>query len=109
MKLTDREQKLIDILTKQEGWTDLKIERRSKKEFDVGVKGKEKNSFSDEPNNFSACLLLASIRSLTDWCYNSDWFDDPSMVRAGDWSGVRDTDEETLWIYFNQFVVPLVS
>lgn len=95
----------IDLLTKlanKEGWEDYTVSRKSEREYDLHIEGKSKKGYS-----FSAWLVLAAIRELTMWTSPAvaEMTDYPNMAFEGDWSGVRDTNEESLWAIFNKFVV----
>lgn len=75
------------------------ISRRSDREYDLTVEGKTVDGIG-----FSAWLVLGMIANLP-WTSNkvAEMTDYPSMAKEGDWSGVRDTDEEKLWAIFNKF------
>lgn len=82
------------------------IERRSGREFDVKVSG---HYYADAPkeyrragDKFGAWLPLAFIAS-HNWTTAkiANMTDYPEMVRAGDWSGVRDSSTETIWQIFD--------
>ncbi len=93
------------------GETIHEVERRSDREFDLSLKG-EKDWGLDEPVRFSAWLPLSAIREFTDWPDPSigGMADYPSMAIAGDWSGIRDSDEETIWAIFEEHAIdPLLE
>lgn len=73
------------------------IERRSPREFDLGISGWFAQ-FST-PHKFSAWLPLAVIGE-ANWVELADHSDYPSMVWDGDWSGIRDSSEEAIWRMF---------
>ena len=73
----------------------------SEDEFVLHYTGKVKGM------NFSATLLLACIRELTPWPQLGWMTDYPQMVEQGDWSGVRDSDENRLWEIFQQYVLDI--
>src|ERR1700733_12258535 len=83
------------------------IERRSEREFDIGLGGNYTNpEFSR--GGWSAYLPLLAIRELTDWscepiAYSTDH---PTMVLDGDWSGIRDSSPETINSILELFVLP---
>lgn len=80
---------------------DLKIERRSEREYDLTLSGRMNGTL------FSAWLPLLSIRETTDWTSReiARMTDYPSMVTEGDWSGVRDSDTDKIMAIFLKFVV----
>lgn len=105
--MTQNEQNLIDRLTSKCHLEDIRVSRRSDREFDLSVEG----SYSkDSPHlagvAFSAWLPLLAIKELTEWPSESiaSLTDYPDMVMEGDWSGVRDSDHDTIWFIFERFV-----
>ncbi len=102
MKLTINEMKLITQIPEI---SDLEIERKSDREFDLSIIGMRNNY------PFSAWMPLLAINEMIDWSMPkiaqlSDYHD---MVRSGDWSGIRDTNEEKLWIIFHNFIIPIIK
>lgn len=97
------ESEFIPLVAKTLGWQNVQVERRSEKPFDVGIQG-----FDTRLNcQFSAWLPLASIKAFTPWtseriAIHSNY---PDMCMEGDWSGMRDSDDENIWFIFNNFVV----
>jgi len=79
------------------GMDDVKITRKSDKEYDLKLEGK----------GFSAWLPLLAIREMTCWPQDeiAVMTDYPSMVTEGDWSGVRDSDPDKIMAIFKKFVV----
>jgi hypothetical protein len=92
MKLTSNENKLVLSL---EGYTIEEIERVSEKEFDLKIKGHNLSLNC----SYSAWLPLAVIRN-NDWIDLAAMSDYPEMVKAGDWSGIRDSSKENIWKMF---------
>lgn len=78
------------------------ISRRSDRECDLTVEGKTVDGIG-----FSAWLVLGMISNLP-WTTKkiAEMTDYPMMAMEGDWSGVRDTDDEKLWTIFNTFCNP---
>jgi hypothetical protein len=101
--LTTSEKNLIEILAKKDGWVDYAVSRKSEREFDLEIEG----TSTKMGWKFRAWLVLAAIRELTMWTSPSisDLTDYPNMAYEGDWSGVRDTNEDSLWFIFHQHVV----
>jgi hypothetical protein len=101
MNLTAKEQKLVDLLVKHDKITDLQITRKSEKEFDLELRGKEKSY------HFISGLRLHAIKSLTTWPKASiaNMSDYPEMVSMGDWSGIRDSSDEAIDAIFQHHVV----
>jgi hypothetical protein len=80
-----------------------KITRRSEKEFDFGMEG-EITGNSYKPGEkmtygFSGWFPLAVIRASL-WPSYAEMSDYPEMVESGDWSGIRDSEPETIWAIF---------
>jgi len=77
----------------------VEIARKSEREYDLSISGKTKDGMG-----FGAWLPLGLISCL-DWTADpvAGMTDYPEMARDGDWSGVRDTEEEKLWAIFNKF------
>jgi hypothetical protein len=75
------------------------VERKSDREFDIAVEGKIGSM------SFRAWLVLGCISNLIEWTQPevAAMTDYPEMVRDGDWSGVRDTDNDKLWAIFDHF------
>lgn len=104
-ELTINEQRLIDILSKSQNWTEVAIDVVSpRREFDVRVSGKKEFQFS-------LILFRAAIHYLTNWTMPeiANMTDYPNLCLEGDWSGVRDTSELKLWMIFEKFVAPIVE
>ena len=79
------------------GW-----ERRSPRPYDLTVTGA-----MDGGGKWSAWLPLGIIREYANWtapavAAASDY---PEMVRAGDWSGIRDSEPEAIWTIFESFAI----
>ncbi len=73
------------------------IERRSPREFDLGISGQHEKFAT--PANYTAWLPLAVIGE-ANWVELAPHSDYPSMVWDGDWSGIRDSSEEAIWRMF---------
>jgi hypothetical protein len=104
--MTDNELHVVARLIAKCGLTEVKMERKSDREYDISLKGKYA---PDAPylagTAFSAWLPLLAIRELTAWTSESiaSLTDYPDMVMEGDWSGVRDSSTETIWFIFDRF------
>lgn len=102
--MTDNEKKLIARLGNLE---DLKVSRRSNREYDLNLEGR---FGPDAPYmsgvNFSAWLPLFAIRELTVWTKKeiAQYTNYPDMTMEGDWSGMRDSEPENIWLIFHKFV-----
>ena len=98
MKLTARECHLIALL--HPGVETIK--RQSDREFDLHIEGK------DGIGRFGAWLVLSAISGLTDWTcrHIAKLTDYPEMCESGDWSGMRDTDNDKLWHIFTVYALP---
>lgn len=77
--------------------------RRSEREFDISIEGTRPLEYgtSQEPMKFSGWLPLSIIR-LSNWSAGeirrlSDY---PDMVKSGDWSGIRDSSNNSHWCMF---------
>lgn len=106
--MTTNEQKLLDRLTRRCFLEELKVERRSDREYDLHMEGRFGKDYPYMGGVlFSAWLPLMAIRELTEWTSHriASCTDYPDMVVDGDWSGVRDSDPETIWSVFNKFVI----
>jgi hypothetical protein len=88
-----------------------KIEVNSDTVGDISIEGTQTYGTKGDTCRFSAWLPLLAIRELTNWC---SWdiagmTDYPEMAHSGDWSGVRDTDRDTLMEIFNTHVLPKIA
>jgi hypothetical protein len=101
--MTKNEIDLVARLANKEGWADYTVTQKSEREYDLHIEGRSQKMGC----SFSAWLVLAAIRELTMWTSwkVAEMTDYPEMAMEGDWSGVRDTNEESLWAIFNKFVV----
>jgi hypothetical protein len=102
-----KEQKIVDRLVRKCQIEDLKVSRRSDRKFDLSLKGRYGKDFPYLGGvAFSAWLPLIAINYLTPWSNEeiASCTDYPDMVMEGDWSGVRDSDPETIWGIFHRFV-----
>jgi hypothetical protein len=102
MKITQREWRLVEVYLaamKKGKASDVVVERRSDREFDLSVSG------TVGGYQFSSWLVLGCIATRLNWCLPqvAKMTDYPEMVMSGDWSGVRDTDNEKLWAIFDHF------
>jgi hypothetical protein len=75
------------------------VERKSDRLFDLRLEGRTSDGVV-----FGAWLVLGMIGELP-WTQKNiaEMTDYPSMCMRGDWSGVRDTDEDKLWAIFHKF------
>jgi hypothetical protein len=106
--MTPNEERLLARLNAASPMEDLKVERRSDREYDLALKGRYSKSNKYLPGcAFSAWLPLAAINDLTVWpsAEIASLTDYPEMVMEGDWSGVRDSDPDKIWFIFERFVV----
>lgn len=102
MKMTQREWRIVEVYLKAMNKgkvSNVVVTRRSDREFDLSVEGMV-NDYG-----FSAWLVLGCISTRTNWCLPelANMTDYPDMVKMGDWSGVRDTDNDKLWTIFHHF------
>jgi hypothetical protein len=105
--MNDNEKKILDRLVEKCGIEDLKVTRRSDREYDLSLEGRFGKDYPYMGGvAFSAWLPLLAIRELTMWTEESiaSLTDYPDMVMEGDWSGVRDSDPDTIWFIFHRFV-----
>ena len=105
--MTTNEKTIIERISSKARIEVHKVERRSDREYDLSIEGR----YADDAPYlagvaFSAWLPLMAIRELTEWPSESiaSLTDYPDMVMEGDWSGVRDSDEESIWFIFHRFV-----
>lgn len=100
-----QERILLDKLSKQGNFKITEVERRSNRPFDLGYK-----ATASEGWGISAWLPLAAISELLNWTKAevANMTDYPDMARDGDWSGVRDTEDEKLWAIFDRFIRPAI-
>jgi hypothetical protein len=115
MKLSNREIALLARLAKNKKMAVVvnTIDRKSDREFDLVLNGvylleadpTRRLDFADYP------LLLIAIEVLLDWTKSkvANMTDYPDMAKEGDWSGVRDTDINNLWLIFDEFITPKVK
>ena len=85
------------------------VEQLSSIPYDISIKGTHDGYMNEI--RFSAWLPLLAIRELTDWCEPqvASMTDYPEMAMAGDWSGVRDTNRDSIWAIFDRFVMPRIE
>lgn len=105
--MTPNEQNLVARIVAKAYIADIKVTRRSEREYDLSVSGLyAKDSKHMAGVAISAWLPLLAIRELTPWPSEeiAACTDYPEMVTEGDWSGVRDSDPETIWFIFERFV-----
>lgn len=106
--MNTNEEILVARLVTHARLEDIKISRRSDREYDLTLEGKYA---PDAPYMagvaFSAWLPLMAIRELTQWPSESiaSLTDYPDMVMEGDWSGLRDSSVEAIWGIFDRFVL----
>ena len=74
------------------------VTRRSARCFDLDLEGVGAEPRFRSPTQYSAWLPLAMIGQLSNWVMLAPYSDYPSMVADGDWSGIRDSDEDTIWV-----------
>lgn len=106
--MTPNEKKIVARLVEKCHLADLKVSRRSDREYDLTLEGRYgKDSSHVVGVAFSAWLPLLAIRELTFWpseeiasCTNY-----PDMAMEGDWSGVRDSEPENIWFIFERFAL----
>lgn len=90
------------ISVKEKSWDSSysieRIERNSDRWGDLDISGKSGSI------RFEAWLPLSAISELTDWTSPkiANKTDYPGMARSGDWSGVRDTNRETIFDIFDE-------
>lgn len=118
MKLTLLECRMLCLLGHK--WdNDMEVERKSQEQFDLIIKGKRDivdrlSAFMGVTGGlpqFSAWMVLSAIDDLTEWSKPliADMTDYPEMARDGDWSAVRDTNEDKLWQIFNEYCLPQIE
>jgi len=106
--MTLNEQKMVARLTSKCLLEEVKVSRRSDREYDLSLEGRYGE---DAPYMggvaFSAWLPLMAIRELTKWTSMeiASVTNYPDMAIEGDWSGVRDSDEDTIWFIFERFAL----
>jgi hypothetical protein len=85
-----------------------KMEVNSDQVGDIYLEGRQTYGTEGDTVKFSAWLPLMAIRELTNWCSReiAEMTDYPEMAYEGDWSGVRDTDRETIMEIFKAHVLP---
>lgn len=106
--MTENEKKIIARLVSQCGLEDLKVEHKSDREYDIKMEGRFGQNYPYMGGvSFSAWLPLLAIRELTVWTNNdvAGCCDHPEMAMSGDWSGIRDSEPDTIWSIFHNFVV----
>jgi hypothetical protein len=114
VKLSEIESELIEMVRNQDLWVkdSLTIERLSSQPFALRISGKKSYTKPSETTyDFSCSLILASIASLLRWSSPAiaSLTDHPDLARQGDWSGVRDSDDDKIYYIFQQHVIPLLS
>ena len=108
IELSEQEQKLFKLL----GIIDPITLYRSptNQEFDLQVSYVDR-SMIDAGVHTTAWIPLAAIKRLICWTHESvaRMTQYPQMTMDGDWSGVRDSNMNQIWMIFHKFVVPLLS
>jgi hypothetical protein len=105
--MNENEKRVVDLLVSRCGIEDLKVTRKSDRECDLILEGRYGKDYPYMGGTaFSAWLPLLAIRELTLWTGEAvaSLTDYPNMASEGDWSGVRDSDPETIWFIFDRFV-----
>ena len=99
--LNRNEIKIIQKVAEAAKWDDYRVDRRSDKEYDLHIEGKYVGG-----TLFSAWLPLVAIRELTMWTSPqiAQFTNYSAMCEEGDWSGVRDSEPENIWVIFHKFV-----
>ena len=107
--ISKREQKLIGTVACRELWTTYTVSRISAREFDLEVEGIH-TPFGNECR-FIANLMCSALHSCCDWTSPqvADMTDCPDMAMDGDWSAVRDTNDDAKWRIFAAHVVPNIE
>lgn len=107
------EMELIDLIKVKDLWVEdsLIVERLSSQPFALRISGKKSYTKQLNTYDFSCSLILASIATLLDWSSPeiAKLTDHPELARQGDWSGVRDSDDDKIYYIFQQHVIPLLS
>jgi hypothetical protein len=106
--MTENEKKIIARLTNKCGLEELKVVRKSDREYDLGLDGRFGSACPYMGGvSFSAWLPLLAIRELTVWTSDeiAGCSNHPTMAAEGDWSGIRDSEPENIWHIFHTFVV----
>jgi hypothetical protein len=106
--MTLNEENLVARLRAKAHIADIKVTRRSEKEYDLSVSGLyAKDSKHMAGVAISAWLPLLAIRELTPWPSEeiASFSDYPDMVMEGDWSGIRDSSVDSIWRMFDRFVL----
>lgn len=96
--MTEKESRLVALLSKKKGWSEVKTARRSDREFDLDLSGWS----TDMDCSFSAWLPLASVGNLSQW--RSEEVADHAKTAKGDWTSLSESGDETIWSVFRTFV-----
>ena len=98
------EMSLIRYILAREGYdlTTMTVTRRSDRLGDVSLQASRSSGV-----HLAAWLPLLAIRNLTLWTLPTiaDMTDYPEMAVGGDWSAVRDSTREKIWLIFEKFVM----
>jgi hypothetical protein len=89
------EKDLIFWMNEYGKWKRSSCQKLSNKDFDIVVEGVKLNGVV-----FKSWFPLAFI-GMMNWIKYADLTDYPEIVRKGDWSGIRDSEEETIWKIFD--------
>lgn len=100
-KLSERENRVLDVLRRNGHWAKYTVERKGDKEFDIIIDGEQ--GVGENKWAFSAWMPL-SIISGVNWVDNKIWkFSDGYgkegyiPVQGHDWSGIRDSSVGAIW------------
>jgi hypothetical protein len=104
--LDPKEQILMRRLMKKDVMRpeEISIKRNSPKFFDISIEGIRHGD--GYKCSFSSQGYRHVIHSLVDWCCPvvANMSDYPEMVEYGDWSGIRDSSEESIMNIFNWYL-----
>lgn len=97
-KFTEAERQALQWLGERGKWLDVRVERRSAKEFDLGIdlNRKRRGYPKVSPSSFSAWLPLVALREF--WSFGL------LAPAYGDWSFTRDMSTPQIWAEFHRVV-----
>ncbi len=103
--VSKREQDLIERYLFRRGDVlkeTLTVTRKSEREYDLLVRYRTTGGLAH-----GVWLPLACVRQMTPWTSRgvAEMTDHPLMAMAGDWSGVRDSSEASIWAILEKFVL----
>jgi hypothetical protein len=95
-ELSSDEQRLIDMVVARDDGNGVTVESVGDRKYDIGFR------FTAGRGWTVSCWLPLAVIGLVDWTRLAMISDHRGMVRDGDWSGIRDSSERSIWAMFDR-------